>query len=344
MNPNKSDEITAGYYFSRDFASGLHVDFGARFDQVKRRGSLTEHDDHEDHGEDQGEDQGEDHGDDHDKEAGHDEAAETQQYKLDFSTASFAATLSKPLSDNLELSLGLAQVERTPSAVELFINGPHLAAQHFEVGDVSLESEQARNVELSVAYERGSVFSKVSLFNNQITDYIYLRDESEAEHDGEHDDDHGGLILGNYIQSDARFRGYEIEFGFSVALESGTIRIKLARDQTLADFDSGGSVPRIMPSRNLLEINGDFAKFDATLSYQNVNDQQRIAQNELPTDSYNALKVSLRTAFDIGPTTLATTLFARNILDDISRRHTSFVKEQAPLPGRNIGLKLVLAL
>ena len=346
LNPNKSDEITAGYYFSRDFASGLHVDFGARFDQVKRRGSLTEHNDNEDHGEDQGED----HGDDHDEEAGHDEdgehdeAAETQQYKLDFSTASFAATLSKPLSDNLELSLGLAQVERTPSAVELFINGPHLAAQRFEVGDVSLEPEQARNVELSVAYERGSVFSKVSLFNNQITDYIYLRDESEAEHDGEHDDDHGGLILGNYIQSDARFRGYEIEFGFSVALESGTIRIKLARDQTLADFDSGGSVPRIMPSRNLLEINGDFAKFDATLSYQNVNDQQRIAQNELPTDSYNALKVSLRTAFDIGPTTLATTLFARNILDDISRRHTSFVKEQAPLPGRNIGLKFVLAL
>ena len=52
LNPNKSDEITAGYYFSRDFASGLHVDFGARFDQVKRRGSLTEHDDHEDHDED----------------------------------------------------------------------------------------------------------------------------------------------------------------------------------------------------------------------------------------------------------------------------------------------------
>ncbi|MDC0464808.1 TonB-dependent receptor, partial [Pseudomonadales bacterium] len=339
LNPNKSDEMTAGYYFSRDFASGLHVDFGARFDQVKRRGSLTEHDDHD-----------EDHDEDHEDEAGHenedehDEAAETQQYKLDFSTASFAATLSKPLSENLELSLGLAQVERTPSAVELFINGPHLAAQRFEVGDVSLRSEQARNVELSVAYERGSVFSKLSLFNNQIDDYIYLLDESEAEHDAEHDDDHGGLILGNYVQADARFRGYEVEVGFAVALESGTIRVKLARDQTIANFDDGGSVPRIMPSRNLLEINGDFAKFDATLSYQNVSDQQRIAQNELPTDGYNALKFSLRTSFDLGPTTLEATLFARNILDDISRRHTSFVKEQAPLPGRNVGLKVVLAL
>ena len=90
------------------------------------------------------------------------------------------------------------------------------------------------------------------------------------EHDAEHDDDHGGLILGNYVQADARFRGFEIEVGFAVALESGTIRVKLARDQTIANFDNGGSVPRIMPSRNLLEINGDFAKFDATLSYQNV--------------------------------------------------------------------------
>ncbi len=351
LNPNKSSELTAGYYFSRDFASGLHVDFGARFDQVKRRGSLTEHDDHvEDHVEDHDEDHVEDHDEDHDDEAGHDdedehdEAAETQPYKLTFSTASFAATLSKPLSEHLELSLGLAQVERTPSAVELFINGPHLAAQRYEVGAVALQPEQARNVELSVAYERGSVFSKFSLFNNQIDEYIYLLDESEDEHDAEHDDDHGGLILGNYVQADARFRGFEIEVGFAVALESGTIRVKLARDQTIANFDNGGSVPRIMPSRNLLEINGDFAKFDATLSYQNVNAQPRIAQNELPTDSYNALKFSLRTAFDMGPMTLETTLFARNILDDISRRHTSFVKEQAPLPGRNVGLKFVLAL
>ena len=82
LNPNKSDEITAGYYFSRDFASGLHVDFGARFDQVKRRGSLTEHDDHEDHDEDHDEDHEDEAG--HEDEGEHDEAAETQQYKLDF--------------------------------------------------------------------------------------------------------------------------------------------------------------------------------------------------------------------------------------------------------------------
>jgi outer membrane receptor protein involved in Fe transport len=174
--------------------------------------------------------------------------------------------------------LGLASVERTPSAVELFIDGPHLAAQRYEVGDVTLAPERSRNAELSIAYQRGAVFSKFTVFNNQIDDYIYLRDSTEMDHDDEHD--HGSLILGNYVQADARFTGFDR--------------------------------------------------------------QNRTAQNELATAGYESLNMSLSTTLDLGSVAVQATLFGRNLLDDIARRHTSFVKEQAPLPGRNIGLKLTL--
>ena len=33
------------------------------------------------------------------------------------------------------------------------------------------------------------------------------------------------------------------------------------------------------------------------------------------------------------------TLFAKNLLDEVARNHSSFVKDQVPLPGRNIGLR-----
>ena len=329
LNPNKSREMTAGYYFSREFANSIHLDFGARLDKINRRGSLVhreeEHDD-EEHGD-------EDHDDHH-------EESEIEEYDLDFTATSFAGTISRSIGENIDVSLGLASVERTPSAVELFIDGPHLAAQRYEVGDVTLAPERSRNAELSIAYQRGAVFSKFTVFNNQIDDYIYLRDSTEMDHDDEHD--HGSLILGNYVQADARFTGFEFEVGTEFELPLGLIRLSLGRDQTKAEFDDGAYVPRIAPARNLLEIEGNFGQFDASIRYQDVDRQNRTAQNELATAGHESLNMSLSTTLDLGSVAVQATLFGRNLLDDIARRHTSFVKEQAPLPGRNIGLKLTL--
>ena len=329
LNPNKSREMTAGYYFSREFVNSIHLDFGARLDKINRRGSLVHHE--EEHDDEEHDD--EDHDDHH-------EEGEIEEYDLDFTATSFAGTISRSIGENIDVSLGLASVERTPSAVELFIDGPHLAAQRYEVGDVTLAPERSRNAELSIAYQRGAVFSKFTVFNNQIDDYIYLRDSTEMDHDDEHD--HGSLILGNYVQADARFTGFEFEVGTEFELPLGLIRLSLGRDQTKAEFDDGAYVPRIAPARNLLEIEGNFGQFDASIRYQDVDRQNRTAQNELATAGYESLNMSLSTTLDLGSVAVQATLFGRNLLDDIARRHTSFVKEQAPLPGRNIGLKLTL--
>ena len=36
---------------------------------------------------------------------------------------------------------------------------------------------------------------------------------------------------------------------------------------------------------------------------------------------------------------LTVSVFGRNLLDEIARNHSSFVKEEVPLPGRSYGLK-----
>ena len=43
------------------------------------------------------------------------------------------------------------------------------------------------------------IFAVVTLFRNNVANYIYLLDETEEEHDEHHEeDDHHGLIAANY--------------------------------------------------------------------------------------------------------------------------------------------------
>ena len=51
------------------------------------------------------------------------------------------------------------------------------------------------------------------------------------------------------------------------------------------------------------------------------------------------LKVSQRFQSMYGDGEMLVTLFAKNLLDEVARNHSSFVKDQVPLPGRNIGLR-----
>ena len=44
----------------------------------------------------------------------------------------------------------------------------------------------------------------------------------------------------------------------------------------------------------------------------------------------------------IGNGELKVSLFANNLLDEVARNHSSFVKDEVPLPGRNYGLKFNL--
>ena len=43
-----------------------------------------------------------------------------------------------------------------------------------------------------------------------------------------------------------------------------------------------------------------------------------------------------------GNNELKVSLFGRNLLDEAARNHSSFVKDQVPLPGKNLGVKFNL--
>ena len=43
-----------------------------------------------------------------------------------------------------------------------------------------------------------------------------------------------------------------------------------------------------------------------------------------------------------GSSVLKLSLFGNNLLDEVARNHSSFVKNEVPLPGRNYGVKFNL--
>jgi len=340
MNPASRDELTFGYYISRDI-SDYTLDFGVRFDRLANEGSISSaHEEEEHHDED--EDHEEEEHDEH-------EEMETAFYDKSFNNTSLAFNIGKELNDFINVDLGFASVERAPSSIELFMNGAHLATGRFEFGNVNLQSETSNNIDLTVSLNNGGFFASATLFANKVDNYIYLRDETEEEHedhDEEHEedhDDHGGLILSNYLQQDADLDGYEIEFGNTMDLGTGELTMSFGRDVISGTFTSGGNIPRLNPARNIFKLKYSQDDMTLGLNFKDVEKQNDIAVNETLTAGYQMLNAKLSRTIDLGSQgELTLSLFGNNMLDEIARNHSSFVKNEVPLPGRNYGLRFQL--
>ena len=340
MNPSTRDEFTVGYFASRE-VSDYTLDFGLRFDRLANKGSVSEAHEEEHHDEEE----------DHDEEEHHDEheEMETTAYDKSFNNTSLAFNIGKDLNDFVSVDLGFASVERAPSSIELFMNGAHLATGRFEVGNVNLQPEISNNIDFTVSMNSGSFYASASLFANKVDNYIYLQDETEEEHeehDEEHEedhDDHGGLVLANYLQQDADLDGYEIEFGNTFDLGSGELTMSFGRDDVSGEFQVGGNIPRLNPARNIYKFK--YSQDDMTfgLMLKDVEKQADIGLAETATAAYQMLNAKLTRNFDLGNQgALTVSLFGNNLLDEVARNHASYVKTQAPLPGRNYGVRFNL--
>ena len=363
MAPVDSTELTLGFFTSDDIGFA-DLDLGFRFDRIERDGFIAEMHEDEHHDEDHEEDDHDDHDGDHDDEHHEDERVFEPQ-SFDESAFSAAMTLRKDISDRASLSLGLSSVSKVPSSIELFMDGAHLATGRYEVGSIALDTERSNSIDLSFDFEGDVFYAMGSIYHNSIDNYIYLRDELEEEHDehmeeehhddeGHHDDhddehhddehmDHGNLTLANYTQQDADFTGYEIEVGARFSLPAGQLQLSLARDEVDAEFSNGEDVPRIVPARNIFTARYTLDDFSAKLLIKDVERQTNVAPGESFTDGFTLVNADASWSYGFDDTTrLTLTAFARNLTDEVARNHASFVKDQVPLPGRNIGFRFRL--
>lgn len=222
--------------------------------------------------------------------------------------------------------ISLTRASRAPTAEELYARGLHMATATYERGDAGLRAESSRNIDLSLRKTSGDTTFDVTVFRNRIRDYIYGRTL----------DEHDGLQLLQYAQADATFTGIEGRVRQRITPRLG---VTLFGDSVRARLDGGGLLPRIAPMRAGLRLDANWQAWEGQVEWVQVARQDRVAQFETATPGYGMLNMGVayngRTG---GGMPWQLYLKARNLTGRLAYAHTSFIKDAAPLAGRNVTL------
>jgi len=246
------------------------------------------------------------------------------------------------------LGATVARTERAPTAVELFSDGLHLATESYEVGNPDLSPETALSFEASARYDSGPLRFELNLFRMEFEDYIALLDtgvvfwvDEDSGTDGFDPPDAAPIDAEEFGvfafgQEDATFQGGEFIVSARLFETNGfAISTDAAYDWVRASFDGGGAPPRIPPASLTLGIAADGEHWSGRVEVVDVSEQDRLAAFETATDGYTFVNagVAFRPRGEDSPWRLR--LDARNLTDEEGRVHSSFLKDDLLLPGRN---------
>lgn len=227
---------------------------------------------------------------------------------------------------HLFLGLSIAANGRAPTEAELFANGPHAATRAFEMGEPGLDSERVVSLEGTVHLDRGPLTADLHLFAAEYDGFIDLV-PTGAEQDG--------LAVFAYAQSDASFRGLEAEVSYELwRLGDDSLTFEAGYDTVRGETDLGPPA-RIPPWSLTGRAVAEIGPWTGRLELRGVGKQDRVAALELPTGAYHTLNAFVGWSPD-EDSGLLLYAEARNLTDQEMREHASFLKDLAPLPGRNL--------
>jgi iron complex outermembrane receptor protein len=252
---------------------------------------------------------------------------------------SLSAGLDYHLFDNTKLGGTVFRTERAPTTEELFSNGPHLATNQFERGDITLGKEVARGVEASLRYNNGDDQLTLNGFYTDYQDYIF-----EANTGGVVITDEGDeLPEFLFTPADVVFKGFELQAKKNIGTFSG---LEFRMDGSIeyvkatisgANLSGSNRLPRIPPLGLSFGIDADMDKWGFRAELSHAVQKDALADGELPTQSYTLVNAFAH--YDINDV-LSVRFAVMNIGDSDARQHTSFLKEVVPLPGRNFKISL----
>lgn len=271
----------------------------------------------------------------------------------DYSDSSISLGFSSiwKINEGNSLALSLQRTERHPNATELYSAGPHLATSQYQNGDEDLEKETAYGVDLTYRHRRDGWGATASIFYTYCENHIFdefqgnqIDDEGRRSNGGaggvpevDFEEDHA-LDEYNYVAADALFYGFEAELDY-IAYRAGdtTVRLGVLADYVVAENrDNNEDLPRIPPFRLGGKAELEHGNWNAGVLLRRSFNQNDTAPRESDTDGFTELEADLSYSYDLGKGMLLTA-FARanNLLNEEIRHHTSFIKDNAPRPGRN---------
>ncbi|MBE0464228.1 MAG: hypothetical protein ACTIDY_02335 [Halomonadaceae bacterium] len=147
-----------------------------------------------------------------------------------------------------------------------------------------------------------------------------------------------------YTTADVAFTGIDGQISYRVTPEA---RVTVFGDYVDTELKSEvfgyydpdyatDNLPRMSPARLGARFDWASGPVTADLEYYHTFMQDKVAVYETPTDGYGMLNATLAYSLDMnGWNELELYLRGSNLTNELAFVHTSFVKDQSPLRGRN---------
>ncbi|MBQ4832361.1 TonB-dependent receptor [Pseudoalteromonas sp. MMG010] len=319
----------------RDF-SDVTVELGARIEDYQIDSDVTEYE----------------HS--HDDEEDHDEHEEAVAYNESFTNVSASIGAIWNYTPGQSFSASLSHSERAPLSAELLSNGIHIATGVYELGlgyhiedneihfePEDIKQEKSTNFDISFRRFTGDFGYTVNFFYNDIKNFYYqentglMYDEEDGLESAEeaHDD---AIAVYQFNSKDAQLYGFEFDAHYKV---NNDATIKVFGDSTRAKLkDDNGNLPRIPSNKLGSELQYDLGDLRFTLTGTHYFEQTDITEYETSTKSYTLFDASANYQLDLGGIDTQIYLNIDNLTDELGFVHSSFIKDIAPLPGRNLRL------
>lgn len=252
-----------------------------------------------------------------------------------FTPVSLSVGLVWSLPKEWSLGASLARSQKAPNTTELYADGPHAATQTYEIGDPDLGLETSLGFDLSLRREAGPLHGELSLFVNRFDDFIYERITGEVI---------DGLAVLQFSHADAEFRGGELELEYDLWEASHShLSLKLLGDYVRAELrETGEPLPFIPPLRIGGGLHFGSLHWHAAGEVRWVDDQDRVAEGELPTPGHTLVNASVGYRLYLKRQIVDIMLRGTNLTDELAFNASSVQKFQRPMPGRDLNLTVKL--
>ena len=228
----------------------------------------------------------------------------------------------------LAMGASVGRAFRTPDVNELYSEGPHLAANSFDVGNPSLEMETGLGIDVFGRITAQRLSAEATWFRNAITGYVFPQATGELSRIR--------LPIYQFVGEDAVLTGFESMLGWSMPaglkLEAvasyvrGTIRA------------TSEPLPFMPPLQGRLAIGYSPVDWFVEAEARMAGSQERTGRFEEPTDGYAVLGLSGGMRLTFAGRLHIVTLHLENIGDTEYRHHLSRVKEIMPEAGRSVSV------
>ncbi|WOO40106.1 TonB-dependent receptor [Rubellicoccus peritrichatus] len=270
----------------------------------------------------------------------HAERSDLSNVERNDTAYSVSTGVSYRLTEAGKVGLNLSYLQRIPTADELYVEAPHGAIGIFQIPNPNLNNEESFGLDLFLEKDLGIWTFIATGFFRHFDNYIFLENQGfEVD----------GLSAYRYVQRQANFVGAELESAWRLLERQNQLLTFTALWDVVYGTDTTRHqpLPRIPPMRLGGRFDYTLGNWELGIGLRHAFAQNRVPQAvfgtleyQSPTASYTFLDANIAYTLSIEKVIMRIFINGTNLTNAEGRNAASFLKDIAPLPGRNITVGL----